>query len=123
MQHGSRTFWVYILASQPRGTLYIGVTNDILGRVEAHRNGKGSVFTSKYRIGMLVYYEEHSDIRLAIQREKTLKHYVRDWKINLIERENPKWVDLYPELVLMRGGKIDPAWVPMDPRDKPEDDI
>ncbi|MEQ1712445.1 MAG: GIY-YIG nuclease family protein, partial [Hyphomicrobium sp.] len=116
-------YWVYILASQPRGTLYIGVTNNILGRLEAHRVGKGSVFTSKYRVAMLVYYEEHADIRLAIQREKTLKHYVRDWKINLIERENPRWVDLYPQLLALRGGRIDPAGIPMDPRDKPEDDI
>lgn len=122
MQHGRRTFWVYILASQPRGTLYIGVTNNILERIAAHCDGRGSVFTAKYRLGMLVYFEEHSDIRLAIQREKTLKHYVRDWKINLIERENPRWADLYPELLALRGGVVDPSWVPMDPRDKPEDD-
>jgi putative endonuclease len=90
--------WVYILASPPRGTLYIGVTNNILGRIEMHKAGKGSAFTTKYRITMLVYIEQFSDVRLAIQREKTLKHYVRDWKVNLIERDNPHWMDLYPDL-------------------------
>lgn len=95
---GSRTYWVYILASKPRGTLYIGVTNNILGRTEAHRDSKGSVFTTRYRIGMLVHFEEFTDVNLAIAREKSLKRYARDWKINLIERENPHWQDLYPEL-------------------------
>ena len=97
------TYWVYILASQPRGTLYIGVTNIILGRVELHRAGKGSVFTSRYRVSMLVYFEAFGDIKEAIQREKTLKHYMRAWKINLIERENPHWVDLYPGLLARHG--------------------
>jgi putative endonuclease len=96
-------YWVYILASQPRGTLYIGVTNNILGRIELHRAGKGSAFTSRYRVSMLVYFEEFNDIKQAIQREKTLKHYVRAWKINLIERENPQWIDLYPRLLESRG--------------------
>jgi putative endonuclease len=97
------TYWVYILASQPRGTLYIGVTNNILGRVELHRASKGSVFTSRYNVAMLVYFEEFNDVEQAIQREKTLKHYVRAWKINLIERANPQWVDLYPGLLARHG--------------------
>jgi len=96
-------YWVYILASQPRGTLYIGVTNNILGRVELHRARKGSGFTSRYRVSMLVYFEEFTDIEEAIQREKTLKRYVRHWKINLIEQSNPHWVDLYPGLVVRLG--------------------
>ena len=96
-------YWVYILASQPRGTLYIGVTNNILGRVELHRTGKGSSFTSRYSVSMLVYFEEFNDIKAAIQREKTLKHYIRDWKLNLIEKSNPQWVDLYPGLVVRYG--------------------
>jgi len=95
-----RRYWVYILASQPRGTLYIGVTNDILGRVESHKAGKGSIFTSRYRLTMLVYFEEFADIRLAIQSEKTLKHYIRDWKINLIKSVNPDMKDLKAELEL-----------------------
>lgn len=100
-----RIFWVYILSSKPRGTLYIGITNNILGRVEQHRVGIGSAFTRKYALHMLVHYEAFSDSKQAIQREKTLKHYVRAWKINLIERENPHWADLYPGLRARRGGR------------------
>ncbi len=91
-------YWVYILASQPRGTLYIGVTNNILGRVELHRDGQGSSFTSKYRVTMLVWFEEFDHVEEAIQREKSLKRYLRAWKVNLIEQSNPQWVDLYPGL-------------------------
>jgi putative endonuclease len=90
--------WVYILASEPRGTLYIGVTNNILGRVELHRVGKGSAFTSKYGVSMLVWFEEFDLIEEAIQREKSLKRYLRPWKLNLIEQSNPQWIDLYPGL-------------------------
>jgi len=104
-----RTYWTYILASKPRGTLYIGVTNNILGRTQMHREGAGSRFTTKYRVKMLVYYEEFADVRQAIQREKTLKHYVREWKINLIEHENPFWVDLCPGLLAARGLPSDTA--------------
>jgi putative endonuclease len=93
-----RTYFVYILASKPRGTLYAGVTNSLLDRVQQHRNGTGSAFTRRYKVHTLVWYEMFSDIQLAIQREKTIKHYVRDWKINLIERTNPHWQDLYPTL-------------------------
>jgi putative endonuclease len=91
-------YWVYILASKPRGTLYIGVTNGIIFRVDQHRAGEGSKFTRKYKVHRLVWYEEFADINEAIQREKTMKHYVRAWKINLIERRNPHWIDLYPSL-------------------------
>ncbi len=91
-----RTYWVYMLASKPQGTLYIGVTNNLVGRVLEHREGKGSAFTRKYRIHRLVWFEAFNDISLAIQKEKTLKHYVRAWKINLIERDNPHWSDMYP---------------------------
>jgi putative endonuclease len=93
-----RSYWVYMLASKPRGTFYIGVTNDILGRTERHRGGEGSRFTSRYGVGMLVYFEEFADVNEAIQREKSLKRYLRQWKINLIEQANPQWVDLYPGL-------------------------
>jgi putative endonuclease len=97
------TYWVYILASKHQGTLYIGVTNSLLSRVEAHRAGIGSKFTATYGVKMLVYYEPFADIHQAIQREKTLKHWVRDWKINLIERDNPHWTDLYPALLALPG--------------------
>ena len=100
------TYWVYILASKPYGTLYIGVTNDLLGRVEAHREGSGSRFASQYGVNMLVFYEPFASINEAIQREKTLKHYVRQWKINRIERENPHWADLYPALLALPGNRI-----------------
>ena len=72
-----RSYWVYVFASKPRGTLYIGVTNDILGRTERHRGGEGSRFTSRYGAGMLVYFEEFADVNEAIQREKSLKRYLR----------------------------------------------
>jgi putative endonuclease len=117
------TYWVYILASKPYGTLYIGVTNDLLGRVEAHRSGTGSRFTARYGVNTLVHYEPFGEIEAAIQREKTLKHWVRQWKINLIERENPHWVDLYSRLLLLPGNRIDGACGGMCPRDKREDDI
>jgi putative endonuclease len=108
-----RAYWVYILASQPRGTLYIGVTNGVIKRVDEHRAGIGSKFTTKYTVHRLVWYEEFADINEAIQREKTLKHYVRAWKINLIERENPHWGDLYPSLP---GVALLPEdWRPLDP--------
>ena len=116
------TYWIYILASKPYGTLYIGVTNDLLGRVEAHREGIGSKFTSRYALKMLVYYEPFADIEAAIQRAKTLKHYVRQCKINLIERENPHWADLYPALLALPGNRVVGTRGTMGPRDKPEDD-
>jgi putative endonuclease len=114
-------YWVYILASQPRGTLYIGVTNNILGRVELHRAGKGSTFTSRHGISMLVYFEEFARIDEAIQREKSLKRYLRTWKINLIEQSNPQWVDLFPGLASRNefGAGVSGG---LGPRDKPEDD-
>jgi putative endonuclease len=110
-----RTYWVYILASEPHGTLYIGVTNDLLGRVAAHRNGTGSKFTSRYGVNRLVRCEPFSDIEAAIQREKSLKRYLRDWKTNLIETENPRWIDLYPELLALPGNRPDGPSGTMDP--------
>ena len=100
------TYWVYSLASKPFGTLYIGVTNDLLGRVEAHRSGIGSKFTNRYGVKMLVFYDAFGDIEAAIQRESSLKRYRRQWKINLIERENPHWTDLYPALLALPGNRI-----------------
>ncbi|MEW5963124.1 MAG: GIY-YIG nuclease family protein [Pseudomonadota bacterium] len=116
------TYWVYILASKTYGTLYIGVTNDLLGRIEAHRAGSGSRFTSRYGVGRLVHFEPFADIEAAIQREKSLKRYRREWKINLIERDNPQWLDLYPSLLALPGHAGDRASGELGPRDKPEDD-
>jgi putative endonuclease len=89
--------WTYILASQPNGTLYIGVTNDLVRRVWQHREGldPGS-FTARYGVTRLVWFEEHPEPGAAIRREKNLKKWKRDWKLALIERSNPDWHDLWP---------------------------
>ena len=91
--------WVYILANRPNGTLYIGVTNDLVRRVWEHREGIGSVFTRRYGLTRLVYAERHEDIRTAIQRETSLKRWPRAWKVRTLEVTNPKWDDLYDGLL------------------------
>jgi len=106
MRYTVRSYWVYILASKPRGTLYIGVTNGIIFRTEQHRAGKGSAFTRKYKVHTLVWFQEFADVREAIQREKTMKERPRAWKVNLIERTNPHWEDLYPSLPGVRPVSI-----------------
>jgi putative endonuclease len=94
-----RTYWVYILASRKHGTLYIGVTSDISGRVYEHKVGITPGFTTRYGVHILVYFEMFGVIEQAIAREKQLKRRRRDWKINLIERSNPNWVDLHGGIV------------------------
>jgi putative endonuclease len=89
-----KTYWVYILASRRNGTLYIGVTNDLARRCREHREGIVPGFTRKYGVKMLVYFEAFGDIEAAIHRETRLKKYKRDWKLNLIESQNPDWQDL-----------------------------
>jgi putative endonuclease len=89
---------VYILASKRNGTLYIGVTTDLTARIFAHRNGVGSAFTKKYGVKILVWYETYDMVSDAIQRETTLKHWLRKWKLELIEQTNPNWDDLYETL-------------------------
>jgi len=84
----------YIMSNKTRTTFYIGVTNDLERRVREHKNGEGSEFTSKYRLFELVYYEQISDIGSAIKREKQLKRWHREWKLNLIKTLNPALVDL-----------------------------
>ena len=91
-----RSYWVYILASQIGGTLYIGVTNDLVRRVYEHRTNAVPGFTSKYGVHRLVYFEQFGDIQSAIRREKRLKKWNRAWKIGLIEESNLDWHDLYP---------------------------
>jgi len=90
----SASYYVYILASRKHGTLYVGVTNDLRARLELHRSGKGSEFVRKYGVTRLVYIEEYSSPEEAIRREKQLKNWRRDWKIRLIEENNPDWSDL-----------------------------
>ncbi|PZQ11579.1 MAG: excinuclease ABC subunit C [Ancylobacter novellus] len=90
--------WVYILASGPGGTLYVGVTNDIVRRVFEHRSGAVAGFTKRYGVKDLVYFERHETITGAIQREKNIKHWPREWKIDLIVAMNPNWRDLWDEI-------------------------
>ena len=90
---------VYILASKRNGTLYIGVTSDLVKRVWQHKEDMVEGFAKKYGVHTLVYYELHADMAEAIGREKRLKKWNRAWKIELIEKENPQWRDLWPELV------------------------
>jgi putative endonuclease len=89
---------VYILASKRNGTLYIGVITDLSARVFAHRNGTGSAFTKKYNVKLLVWYETYDMVTDAIQRETTLKRWLRKWKLELIEKFKPNWDDLYETL-------------------------
>jgi putative endonuclease len=91
--------WVYIMTNRPNGTLYIGVTSDLPRRVWEHREGVVEGFTKRYDLKRLVYIERHEDIVSAIQREKTLKHWSRAWKVKLILAENPDWSDLYDQLL------------------------
>jgi putative endonuclease len=91
-------FWVYILANRRGGTLYVGVTNDLVHRAFEHREGLVPGFTKRYGIKMLVYYERHDTAAAAIQREKNIKHWPREWKIDLILSMNPDWRDLYDEI-------------------------
>ncbi|MFQ5773299.1 MAG: GIY-YIG nuclease family protein [Kiloniellaceae bacterium] len=89
---------MYILASRPYGSLYVGVTNDVIRRVCEHRDGLVDGFTKRYGVKTLVHFEAYDEAGTAIQREKTIKHWKRDWKIALIERDNPHWDDLYERL-------------------------
>jgi putative endonuclease len=90
---------VYLLASRRNGTLYIGVTSDLIGRVWQHKHDIVPGFTSRYSVHRLMWYELHEEMREAIVREKAIKHWRRKWKIELIESNNPDWLDLYPGLL------------------------
>lgn len=94
-----KRFYVYILASRRNGTLYIGVTSDLLKRVWEHKKKLAEGFTEKYSVEKLVYYEQFRDVEYALMREKRLKKYNRKWKLDLIEKINPDWKYLFEELV------------------------
>ncbi len=94
-----RNFYVYILASHRNGTLYCGVTSNLIKRVWEHKNKVTEGFTEKYDVDKLVYYEQFLGAEHAIMREKRLKKYNRKWKLDLIEKDNPTWKDLYEELL------------------------
>ena len=91
--------YVYILSNKTQGTLYIGVTSDLIKRIYQHKSEFVDSLTSKYNLKLLVYYEIHNDINEAIKKEKQLKRWRRDWKIKLIEKSNPKWCDLYGSII------------------------
>jgi putative endonuclease len=90
--------WVYIMTNRANGILYVGVTNDLIRRVGKHRLGIVPGFTKKYGLKMLLYFERYDDIRLAIQRERNMKHWPRAWKVRLILKANADWRDLFEEL-------------------------
>jgi putative endonuclease len=104
---------VYIMASRTYGTLYTGVTADLERRVAQHRAGEVPGFTRRYGVKRLVWFERHDDIGEAIQRETSIKRWNREWKINLIERSNPHWADLYPGLVEVRDGPLSNLQAPV----------
>jgi putative endonuclease len=94
-----KNYYLYILASKKNGTLYIGVTGDLIKRIYEHRQKTVNGFTKKYNVYHLVYYEVYRDIEEAILREKQMKKWNRKWKIRVIEEKNPEWKDLYSEII------------------------
>ena len=94
-----KTYFVYILASKRNGTLYVGMTNNLVARVTGHRNEAMAGFTQRYAVHRLVHYETFRHVGDAIAREKQLKKWNRAWKLQLIERDNPRWRDLYEDLL------------------------
>jgi putative endonuclease len=91
--------YVYIVASKPYGTMYVGVTSDLVKRVAEHKHSITVGFTKTYAVHRLVWFEAHESIVEAITREKRIKRWHRDWKVNLIQSKNPEWVDLYPSIL------------------------
>jgi putative endonuclease len=100
-------YFVYLLASKKYGTLYIGVTNDLVRRIAEHKEGGVPGFTKKYEVNRLVWFERHGDISFAIEQEERLKRWRGYWKIRLNEEDNPLWLDLYPTL-LDHGSRTGP---------------
>lgn len=102
---------VYIMSDRRYGVLYTGVTSNLTLRAGQHRAGEGSTFTTKYNCKRLVWFERHEDMRAAIRREKAIKKYPRQWKINLIETQNPDWLDLWQDI---RPGPMPGQWRSID---------
>ena len=94
-----KTYYIYIFASKRNGTLYIGITNDLTRRIFEHKTGLINGFTKKYSVNKLIYFESTNDVNAAILREKRLKKWKRQWKIELIEKSNPDWNDLSEGLI------------------------
>jgi putative endonuclease len=91
--------WVYIMTNRINGTLYVGVTNNLLRRVWEHREDLTEGFTKRYGLTRLVFFERHGHILSAIQREHNIKHWPRHWKLRLISAQNPEWIDLYDQVI------------------------
>ncbi len=99
----AKVYWVYIMASGPRGVLYVGMTSDLSGRSWEHRQKMLDGFTKRYGVVRLVYFEPHDDAALAARRERAMKRWRRDWKIELVETNNPTWRDLFSDVVRDEG--------------------
>jgi putative endonuclease len=93
------SYWVYIMTSKPFGTLYVGMTSELVHRVYQHREGLVEGFTKRHNVKILVWYEEHATAAAAIQREKNIKHWSRTWKVDLIRQMNPEWRDLFEDIM------------------------
>jgi putative endonuclease len=99
-------YYVYILSNKKNGLLYTGVTNNLVRRIYEHKNNLIPGFTKKYNLRCLVYYELQNDINFAIVREKNIKKWNRDWKVEMIELKNPNWKDLYEEIIMLMGSPL-----------------
>ena len=108
-----------MLASQRQGTLYIGVTSDLIKRVWQHREGVADGFTKQYGVKLLVWYEQHETMELAISKEKAMKKWLRQWKLNAIEKFNPDWLDLWPAITGETAHPVIPAPNPVTPMPNP----
>jgi putative endonuclease len=98
-----KTYWIYIMANGPRGVLYVGMTSDLPGRTWEHRTGAIDGFTKRYGLDRLVYFEAFDDPAEAARRERAMKRWRRDWKIELVEQGNPTWRDLYADVLAEHG--------------------
>ena len=98
-----KDFWVYIMAGGPRGVLYVGMTSDLAGRADEHREARIDGFTKRYKVDRLVWYERHDEPEAAFRREKAIKRWRRDWKIEMIEKMKPTWRDLFGDILREHG--------------------
>ena len=101
--NGDRTYWIYLMTNEPRGVLYVGMTSDLARRAFEHRERLLEGFTKRYHLDRLVYFEAHCEAAVAAQRERAMKRWRRDWKIELVERFNPTWADLFDRVVREAG--------------------